>query len=727
MENKIEYSKPVPPFVRFCAANIPMVFDDSLSYYEALCALWKWLQSDVIDVINNNASVTDYYIEYDKETRQLFIELKNYVDNYFDNLDVQEEINNKLDAMVEDGTFEALLSAYIINGKGQVKYIFPNRTDYTSEYNLITAYDKNILIDCGRDEEYTNLTNTFTKYGIEHLDYMIISHFHEDHCENLISLYQDGYCDSDTILILPTFDTTVWAGNSAYAQYQALMTYITNNNISYINPTEGYTITIKPSFYIKIYNTDDTYYVDHSINSDYNNASLICLVQHFDKNILYTGDCYKHALNKIYNDGVLPYTLHLYKNGHHGIDNRDNSIKDFIRHFNILNAVLVLGMNDAVQSKVSSSGTACDLRTVTDNIFVSCYNEDNIEFSSYINAFNLDCGYKSGTDNLSYSELTVYVDSENATSEQNGTQSHPYANLCQALGSLQKNNGKNYTINVAAGTYELSGNQAVAKPTLYGCNNTIKIVGAGSSTILKYGFNIYNCKNIEISNLSIENEVTARTLVINNSNVSISNASIDGGGQYAVDCENNSILTIDGCSISNASYGLYEKNSNIIANNITFTGITSQCLYGDGGKFERTDNITVTDASVLHGRADANRLPLYEKGLLLFSGNQTFTDGNITLPARPARFRYLEINATLGTRVVQRVYKMSGSAQSLALDDLDIDNYEHDVFYYMTIGCADNYNLGLNASRKSDTNRTTGTITYTNDTNTFTITSVIAH
>lgn len=111
--DQIQHSKPVPPFVRFCAANIPMVFDDSLSYYEALCALWKWLQTDVIDVINNNASVTENYIEFDLETRQLFIELKEYVDNYFDNLDVQEEINNKLDAMVEDGTLNTIIGSYV--------------------------------------------------------------------------------------------------------------------------------------------------------------------------------------------------------------------------------------------------------------------------------------------------------------------------------------------------------------------------------------------------------------------------------------------------------------------------------------------------------------------------------------------------------------------------------------------------------------------------------------
>lgn len=42
-----------------------------------------------------------------------FTELKDFVDDYFDNLDVQEEINNKLNQMVEDGTLEEILSQYI--------------------------------------------------------------------------------------------------------------------------------------------------------------------------------------------------------------------------------------------------------------------------------------------------------------------------------------------------------------------------------------------------------------------------------------------------------------------------------------------------------------------------------------------------------------------------------------------------------------------------------------
>lgn len=43
-----------------------------------------------------------------------FVELKDYVEDYFDNLDVQEEINNKLDAMAEDGTLGAIVGTYVL-------------------------------------------------------------------------------------------------------------------------------------------------------------------------------------------------------------------------------------------------------------------------------------------------------------------------------------------------------------------------------------------------------------------------------------------------------------------------------------------------------------------------------------------------------------------------------------------------------------------------------------
>ena len=86
--------------------NLPTSFVDSMSYYELLAWLCQYLEKTVIPAIDNNAEALE-------ELQAKYIELKAYVDNYFENLDVQEEINNKLDAMAEDGTLTEIVTSYL--------------------------------------------------------------------------------------------------------------------------------------------------------------------------------------------------------------------------------------------------------------------------------------------------------------------------------------------------------------------------------------------------------------------------------------------------------------------------------------------------------------------------------------------------------------------------------------------------------------------------------------
>ena len=86
--------------------ELPTSFVDSMTYYELLAWLCNYLQNTVIPAVNNNAEVSE-------ELQTQFLELKDYVDDYFDNLDVQEEIDNKLDEMAEDGSLTAIIKAYV--------------------------------------------------------------------------------------------------------------------------------------------------------------------------------------------------------------------------------------------------------------------------------------------------------------------------------------------------------------------------------------------------------------------------------------------------------------------------------------------------------------------------------------------------------------------------------------------------------------------------------------
>lgn len=94
------------PFRFWCQKVLPLVYDDELSYYELLCK--------VIDYLNKTMENVNELSKNFDELREMFNTLKNYVDNYFKNLDVQEEINNKLDEMVTNGTFDKLLSKFIV-------------------------------------------------------------------------------------------------------------------------------------------------------------------------------------------------------------------------------------------------------------------------------------------------------------------------------------------------------------------------------------------------------------------------------------------------------------------------------------------------------------------------------------------------------------------------------------------------------------------------------------
>ena len=92
-------------FTNYIFKAIPLAFDESMSYYETLCGLLNYLKNVIIPTVNNNADAV-------AELQNLYIQLHEYVENYFTNLDVQDEINNKLDQMVEDGTLKNILNNY---------------------------------------------------------------------------------------------------------------------------------------------------------------------------------------------------------------------------------------------------------------------------------------------------------------------------------------------------------------------------------------------------------------------------------------------------------------------------------------------------------------------------------------------------------------------------------------------------------------------------------------
>lgn len=100
--------KNLTPFKWFCLENFPFIEGDfdAINEYHLLCKIVKKI-NDIIKSENELGT------EFEKISNS-FIEIKNYVDNYFNNLDVQDEINNKLNEMVLDGSLADIIDQELL-------------------------------------------------------------------------------------------------------------------------------------------------------------------------------------------------------------------------------------------------------------------------------------------------------------------------------------------------------------------------------------------------------------------------------------------------------------------------------------------------------------------------------------------------------------------------------------------------------------------------------------
>ncbi len=92
-------------FRYWCQKVLPIVYDDSLSYMELLDKVINYLNNTISDVASVEENV--------RKLNEAYVKLQDYVNQYFDELDVNTEIENKLDKMVQDGTLDDIISPII--------------------------------------------------------------------------------------------------------------------------------------------------------------------------------------------------------------------------------------------------------------------------------------------------------------------------------------------------------------------------------------------------------------------------------------------------------------------------------------------------------------------------------------------------------------------------------------------------------------------------------------
>lgn len=140
MSDNINFNyKNLSPFKWFVLENFPFIEAD-------FDAITEWqLFNKIGKEINKIITSQNLVGKQAEELTNAFNDLQNYVNNYFNNLDLQEEVNKKLNEMAEDGTLEKIINQNIFskinNDINLLKNNFKNPLHSTRLYRQLLTYN----------------------------------------------------------------------------------------------------------------------------------------------------------------------------------------------------------------------------------------------------------------------------------------------------------------------------------------------------------------------------------------------------------------------------------------------------------------------------------------------------------------------------------------------------------------------------------------------------------
>ena len=202
---------------------------------------------------------------------------------------------------------------------------------------IVTPSNKTILIDGGGSKTYDVGKNTLEPYlldrKIKKIDYAIISHYDQDHCDGVLYILQNMKVEN-VIIGKQIKDSD---------NYNKFIRIVKEKGINVHIVSDGKRLNIEKNLYFDILWPD----MGNKINENVlNNNSLICKLVYKKFSILFTGDIEEiaeKAILKKYKDSKLLKSTIL-KVAHHG--SKTSSSKEFISAVNPQIALIGVGSNN---------------------------------------------------------------------------------------------------------------------------------------------------------------------------------------------------------------------------------------------------------------------------------------------------------------------------------------------------------------------------------------------
>lgn len=207
---------------------------------------------------------------------------------------------------------------------------------------LIRYKGTNIMIDSGgslsknKDEKSYDigenvLNNYLLNRGITRLDYIMASHFDEDHSQGFIFLLKNMKVKN--VIISEQYKTS-----SIYEQFKQICK---KQNIQIIYVKSGDEIRIKDlAFKILHPKSKENQISENPLN----NNAIVCMVKYKNRRILFTGDIEKVAENEMVKEYTNGLKADILKVGHHG--SKTSTTKEFLDLINPSVALIGVGQNN---------------------------------------------------------------------------------------------------------------------------------------------------------------------------------------------------------------------------------------------------------------------------------------------------------------------------------------------------------------------------------------------
>ena len=538
-----------------------------------------------------------------------------------------------------------ILKTNIDDITSNVEYIFEKALSTAGDCNIIKYKGTNIVIDCHSDTQWTYIKQMLDDNNVEHIDYLIITHYHADHCGNFVNLYNNGYIDADTIYFMPADTTQFGSGNN-----NAIATFKQRFNdygLTYRTPQENEKMTINDDLVLTFVNCDveemEAYYPNESYAV--NATSTVVIVEHKGTRAVYMGDCTPLAYKRIREKKFIKGTVDLFKMGHHGIDPHTDEL--FIRNISPKYAVQTCGIKDYAINSNTLSNQMLLMNELGTIIYPSQIQEEYIRFVSNGSMNNITglAFVNGGT----YDEYDIYVDSSvNETDFQDGTQEHPFNDLPMALTAIRNYASININIHLADGTYCNQNPSADEKnnPRITNYKGKITIIGNSedrSAVVLNRGFVIHS-SNVYIQYLTINIE-NSQGVHAECSKINIDNCDLIANNHTtnAAIFVQSSLVYVVLSKIANTNLGIALRYGSVLTtSSVTFEDITNNNIDNQGINHIVNNNTLFTSNTDKY--LDVHHYGNYPKPVILHVDTGTdYTVTEATVPVDFNKFKYVEV------------------------------------------------------------------------------------